>query len=120
LDLRGGVTQDLAMPRADGVVRQALITITSQAGEKVRETIVPLGAGGSNWRWDGRNAAGRMAADGTYAVTVSGLDGSGTSRRSITPAVSGMVTGIERSGDSGMLSLGSLLVPVDALRRVQP
>lgn len=119
LDLRGGVTQDLAMPRADGVVRQALITITSPAGEKVREAIVPLAADGSTWRWDGRNNAGRAAADGAYAVTVSGLDGSGTPRRTITPAVSGIVTGIEGSGDSASLSLGSLLVPVDALRRVR-
>ena len=120
IDLRGGVTQALALPGADGAVRQALITITSQAGEKVREAIVPLGASGSTWTWDGRNAAGRAAADGTYAVTVAGLDGSGTSRRSITPAVSGLVTGTERSDDVVMLSLGSLLAPADALRRVRP
>jgi flagellar basal-body rod modification protein FlgD len=120
LELRAGTTQALALPSADGAVRQARITITNQAGAKVREAVVPLGANGSSWTWDGRTDAGRAAVDGTYGVTVSGLDDAGRSRRSIASAVSGTVTSIERSGDLAMLALGSLVVPADALRRVGP
>ena len=120
LELRGGTTQALALPSADGAVRQVRIAITNQAGDKVREAVVPLDASGSSWTWDGRNDAGRAAADGTYSVTVAGLDSSGRSRRSITSAVSGTVTSIERSGDLAMLALGTLVVPADALRRVGP
>lgn len=120
LDLRGGTTQALALPGADGIVRQARITITNQAGDKVREAVVPLGANGSSWTWDGRTDAGRAAVDGAYGVTVSGLDDAGRSRRSVTPAVSGTVTSIERNGDLAMLALGTLVVPADALRRVGP
>ena len=120
IELRGGATQALALPSADGAVRQARIAITNQAGDKVREAVVPLDASASSWTWDGRNDAGRAAADGTYSVTVAGLDSSGRSRRSITSAVSGTVTSIERSGDLAMLALGTLVVPADALRRVGP
>lgn len=120
LELRGGATQALALPSADGAVGQVRIAITNQAGDKVREAVVPLDANGSSWRWDGRTDAGRAAADGTYSVTVAGLDSSGRSRRNITSAVSGTVTSIERSGDLAMLALGNLVVPADALRRVGP
>ena len=120
IDLRGGATQAIALPSADGAVRQVRIAITNQAGDKVREAVVPLDASGSSWTWDGRHDAGRVAADGTYSVTVAGLDSSGRSRRSITSAVSGTVTSIERSGDLAMLALGTLVVPADALRRVGP
>jgi flagellar basal-body rod modification protein FlgD len=120
INLRGGTTQALALPGADGVVRQVRIAITNEAGDKVREAVVPLGASGSSWTWDGRNDAGRATSDGTYRVTVSGLDDAGRSRRSITSAVSGAVTSIERSGDLAMLALGTLVVPADALRRVGP
>ena len=120
LELRGGATQALALPSADGAVGQVRIAITNQAGDKVREAVVPLDANGSSWIWDGRTDAGRAAADGTYSVTVAGLDSSGRSRRNITSAVSGTVTSIERSGDLAMLALGNLVVPADALRRVGP
>jgi flagellar basal-body rod modification protein FlgD len=120
LELRGGATQALALPSADGAVGQVRIAITNQAGDKVREAVVPLDANGSSWIWDGRTDAGRAAADGTYSVTVAGLDTSGRSRRNITSAVSGTVTSIERSGDLAMLALGNLVVPADALRRVGP
>ena len=120
IELRGGVTQALALPSADGAVRQARIAITNQAGETVREAVVPLGGSGSNWTWDGLNDAGRGAADGTYAVTVAGLDSSGRARSAITSAVAGTVTSIERSGDLAMLAVGTLVVPADALRRVGP
>jgi flagellar basal-body rod modification protein FlgD len=120
LELRGGATQALALPSADGAVGQVRIAITNQAGDKVREAVVPLDANGSSWTWDGRTDAGRAAADGTYSVTVAGLDSSGRSRRNITSAVSGTVTSIERSGDLAMLALGNLVVPADALRRVGP
>ena len=120
IELRGGVTQALALPSADGAVRQARITITNQAGDKVREAVVPLGASGSSWTWNGLNDAGRGVADGAYAVTVAGLDGSGRPRSAITSAVSGTVTSIERNGDLAMLAVGALVVPADALRRVGP
>ena len=120
LELRGGTTQALALPGADGTVRQARITITNQVGDKVREAVVPLGVNGSSWTWDGQTDAGRAAVDGTYGVTISGLDDNGRSRRSVTPAVSGTVTSIERNGDLAMLALGNLVVPTDALRRVGP
>jgi flagellar basal-body rod modification protein FlgD len=120
IELRAGATQALALPGADGAVRQARIAITNSSGETVREALLPLGASGSTWIWDGRNAAGRMAADGSYTVTVAGLNSSGAARRSIAPVVSGVVTSTERSGELTMLSLGTLMVPADALRRVVP
>ena len=120
LDLRAGVTQALALPGADAAIRQVRIAITNHAGDTVREAIVPLDSRTSSWTWDGRNDAGRTAADGSYGVSVAGLDASGRVLRGITAAVSGTVTSVERSGDLAMLALGSLAVPADALRRVGP
>jgi flagellar basal-body rod modification protein FlgD len=119
ISLQGGATQALRLPAADGQTRIARVSVTNAAG-LVRETMVPLGATPMTWLWDGLDTRGRMQAPGAYQVSIVGLDGTGTPRTPLEAVVTGVVSAVERQGDTPVFALGSLLTPVEALRRVQP
>ena len=119
LALQGGSTQALRLPAADGSTRMARISISNAAGV-VREAIVPLGAAPGSWLWDGRDGRGRAQTAGSYQVSLVGLDGNGTPRAPLDAVVTGTVGAVERQGDTPVLALGALTVPVEAVRRVEP
>jgi flagellar basal-body rod modification protein FlgD len=120
LVLRGGATQGLRLPAADAQTRFARIAVTDSAGQAVREAIVALDTATQSWTWDGRDGRGRAQAAGNYRVSVTGLDGNGVARGPLDPVVTGMVSAVEREGETVVFALGPLRVPVDALRRVEP
>jgi flagellar basal-body rod modification protein FlgD len=119
LALRSGQAQALQLPAADGTAKAARISVANQAGQVVREALVPLGGVGGTWAWDGRDGNGRAVADGDYKVAVTGVDAAGTARGPLGFTLAGTVTGVARSGDQATLSLGALGIGLDGLRAVR-
>ncbi len=91
------------------------ITVSSDTGEKILQTSVTATAGNNDWTWDGTNADGRTVADGSYKVTVN--DRTGTA---LPTTVTGMVTGMQRSGTGVNAVLGSLQTEVGTIQSVTP
>lgn len=79
------------------------IGIYSDAGVKLFETSMDAKAGDNTWSWDGSSSTGKQLDDGSYKVVV--VDPSGTA---LSTTATGMVTGMQRSGDTVNVSLGSL------------
>jgi flagellar basal-body rod modification protein FlgD len=109
---------ELRLPAA-GTARFAEITIADGAGRAVRRQVVQLGAAGSGWNWDGRDAAGRSLADGAYRVQVAGRGANGEAV-ALPFTVTGTVTGAEQRAGGLSLSLGGLAVGFDRVRRLLP
>lgn len=117
LALQGG-RAEVRLPAA-GTARSAEIAVLDTNGRVLRQQVVALGAAPTGWTWDGRDAAGRSLGDGTYRVQVTGRGVNGEAT-ALGFAVAGTVTGAERQGDALMLSLGTMTVGFDRLRRLVP
>jgi flagellar basal-body rod modification protein FlgD len=116
LSLQDGVAT-LRLPAA-GAAGRARITVLDAAGRTLREEEVALGAAPREWRWDGRDAAGRKQPDGAYRFAVAGRDLAG-SPQPVTATVLARATAAERQGSGGLsLALGGLSVGFDAVRRL--
>lgn len=84
----------------------ATITVTNSAGDAVYTTSVDASSGANSWTWNGETNSGTQLSDGTYTVSITGPGASG-SATSLTPTVSGTVTGVVQSGSTVELELGS-------------
>lgn len=109
---------EIRLPAA-GTARMAEISIIDGNGRVIRQQTVTLGGVATGWTWDGRDAAGRALADGAYGVQVTGRAANGEVT-SLSFGVAGTVTGAERSGNTLTLSMGSMSVGFDRLRRLTP
>ncbi|MBN8875526.1 MAG: flagellar biosynthesis protein FlgD [Rhodospirillales bacterium] len=96
----------------------ALISIATDAGTKLMDTVTPATKGSNTWSWDGKDAKGRAMPDGTYKVTVSGANVDGTTT-ALSYTVVGTATGVASDGTSLNLQLGKLSVPFSAVRSVR-
>lgn len=89
------------------------ITVTSDTGERILQTNLTAAAGKNDWAWNGKNTDGRTVADGSYKVSVA--DQTGTS---LPTSVTGIVTGMQRSGTGVNAVLGSLQTEVGTIQSV--
>lgn len=83
------------------------LTVKDSSGNVV--SVQNLGAqkaGVFNYSWDGTTDAKTIAADGTYSITVSALQG--TNKVEATAMQFGTVSALVRSGSTFLLDLGSL------------
>jgi flagellar basal-body rod modification protein FlgD len=118
LALQGGQSAELRLPAiadANGA-RRARILITDSQDRTLREAFADLAGTASAWRWDGRDSRGRALADGSYKVTVTGVDAQGASRGTLAHGVTGTVTAVTRQDGDPTLSVGGLSVGLGALR----
>ena len=105
------VTSDhVALQDGKGVVgfnsptaQRVNIGVYSDAGVKLRETSIDATAGDNSWAWDGRSSTDKKLDDGSYKVVV--VDPSGAA---LTTTTTGTVTGMQKSGSTVSVSLGSL------------
>ena len=79
------------------------IGIYSDGGVEVRDATVASTTGTNTWTWDGLDAAGNQLPDGSYKAVVTDASGN-----SVAYTVNGTVTGMQRSGDTVNVELGSL------------
>ena len=89
------------------------ITVTSASGEKVLETNVSAAAGNNDWSWNGQDSSGSTRSDGSYKVTVADQSGNG-----ISTTVTGIVTGMQRSGTTVNAVMGDLQSDVSTIQSV--
>lgn len=89
------------------------ITVTSDTGEKILQTNLTATAGNNDWSWNGKNSDGRTVQDGSYKVNVSDQTGTG-----LATSVTGIVTGMQRSGTGVNAVLGDLQTEVGTIQSV--
>jgi flagellar basal-body rod modification protein FlgD len=93
----------LAQPASD-----VSVAIQDSTGATVKTiTASGLSAGEGSVSWDGTNDSGSKLDSGVYSFSVSAKDASGNSVTS-TPLIKGRVDGVDMSGATPMLSIGSL------------
>jgi flagellar basal-body rod modification protein FlgD len=115
LTLQGG-NAELRIGGGD-VARTAQVTVFDSGGRVLATRDVAVPREGANWRWDGRDQAGRQVADGAYRVAVTGA-AEGQESRALPFSVVGRVTGAEQQAGEPQLRLGNLTVAMDRLRRL--
>jgi flagellar basal-body rod modification protein FlgD len=89
------------------------IGIYSDAGVKLSETSMNSTAGDNTWTWDGTSSSGATLKDGSYKVVVA--DSSGTA---LSTTTTGTVTGMQRSGSTVSVNLGSLNAAIGNVQSV--
>jgi hypothetical protein len=78
----GDATRDTtAISYSLSAAAAATVTVRNAAGSVVRTLVsgAPRAAGAGSETWDGRNGSGAVVADGTYTVTITATNASGTS-----------------------------------------
>ncbi len=100
-----------------GSAGTAKIAISTTAGAPVLNTTVDTTAGSNAWTWNGKDSQGNAVADGSYNVTVTGTDSTGATV-SLPFAVSGKVTGIQKTSTELDLLLGAQSANITTLQSV--
>jgi len=114
-DLAGGdATWTLTPSKA---ATQATITIKDSKGNVVVSQNKTLTSGAQTYVWDGRSASGMTAPDGTYSIQVDARDATGTPV-TVTTQVTGKVSGVDLSGTSPVLLIGSARVPISSVQSI--
>lgn len=104
----GQATWTLNAARA---AKQAQISISDKNGNVVATQVKALASGNQTFGWDGRASTGLAAPEGDYTIKVTAVDATGQSV-AVKTEVSGRVDGVDLSGDTPVLSIGSTRVPV--------
>jgi flagellar basal-body rod modification protein FlgD len=95
----------------------ATITIRDQSGNTVQTDTKTLNAGSQSYVWDGKSSTGLPAPEGNYTITVTARDVSGQSV-TVKTEISGMVDSVDMAGDSPVLVLGSMRVPLENVKTI--
>jgi flagellar basal-body rod modification protein FlgD len=74
-------------------------------------------AGTHSFSWDGKSITGKQMPDGAYSLRITASDPSGQSV-SATPFVKGIVTGVEQSNGSTVLTINGGQVPLSTVTSV--
>jgi len=87
------------------------LTVTNSSGKVVYTTAGETTAGTHDFAWDGTDGNGNQLADGTYKLTVASTASDGSA---VTTSVAskGTVSGIDLSGTTPQLVIGSTEVPI--------
>lgn len=102
----------MRLPPATTGATAARVDILDRTGRVLRSAEVVLSGAAQDWRWDGRDAAGRQLADGAYQARLS------AGGAALPFTVVGRATGAERVEGDVRLKLGTLAVNFDRLRGV--
>jgi flagellar basal-body rod modification protein FlgD len=98
---------------------QVTVQIRDANGNAVRTlTQGATAAGVNNIAWDGMNASNQPMPSGIYSFGVSGIDASGQTMQGST-MVQGQVTGVDLSGDTPVLVVNGVNVPLSSILSVK-
>lgn len=113
--LKGGsASWQLNAPRAG----QATITIKDKNGNEVYSTTKTLTSGDQTFSWDGKKTNGEIALDGQYTIVVAAKDANGQVM-TVKSEISGTVDGVDVTGDTPVLDVGGILIPVTSVKSVR-
>ena len=96
----------------------ATIVIKDSNGNEVTSRTVTLKAGDQSFVWDGKKADGSSAPEGIYTTVISAKDSS-AQVFSVKQAITGIVDGVDVSGDTPILNIGGVKLPISAVRSLQ-
>jgi flagellar basal-body rod modification protein FlgD len=93
------------------------LTVTDSSGNTVYTASGDTASGSHEFDWDGVNASGTQLADGAYTLTVSAKTADGNTV-STTTTSSGKVTGVDMSGSTAQLIIGSTSIALSDVSAV--
>lgn len=93
------------------------LTITDSSGKTVWSGSGETGAGSHALDWDGTDSDGDAVAAGTYTLTVTALDSSG-SKVDVATTIKGTVTAVDSSDGDTALELGGTTVSLSDITRL--
>ena len=89
------------------------IGVYGSSGTLLNSTTIAPGAGTSSWTWNGQDSRGTQQADGAYKVVVQGADGT-----AVPFTTQGTVSGVDRSGNTVNVQLGTVSVDLSTVQSV--
>jgi flagellar basal-body rod modification protein FlgD len=95
----------------------ATVNITNSTGQNVYTGTFTVQAGTTNFVWDGKGNNGTQWPDGSYTMSVTGKDTSG-STIAISTEVQGVVDSVDLQQNPPVLSIGDQTFTVDKVKRV--
>ena len=96
---------------------KATVTLKDSAGKTVLTRATVLQAGSQAFRWNGKDATGAVLPDGQYSLSVSATDASGQAV-AVSTDITGIVSGVDVSGASPVLTIGSSTVPLASIKTI--
>ncbi|MEO0498647.1 MAG: flagellar hook capping FlgD N-terminal domain-containing protein, partial [Pseudomonadota bacterium] len=100
-----------------GAATTAKIVVRNSAGAPVFTQDVATNEGTHGFSWDGRSNTGSQNPDGIYSISIEATDADGNVFP-VKTEISGRVDGIDMSGSTPTLAIGSATFPVTAVRSV--
>ncbi len=100
----GNAVWNLTSP--SGSVLSAKATIRNEAGQTVSEENFTLTPGSQSYSWNGKDKNNIAFKDGKYTLTIDAKDASG-SQVAVDSSTRGIVTGVDLSGASPVILVGS-------------
>jgi flagellar basal-body rod modification protein FlgD len=92
-------------------------TVKNENGVPVYTQTGPVAGGSSVFTWDGQTDTGVIPAEGTYSLSIVADDGHGGTIASST-AASGIVDGVDMSGDEPVLLVGGWQVRLEDIQSI--
>ena len=109
----GSATWNIKAPKDTN----ATITITNSAGQTAYSGNFSLNQGNASFVWDGKGNDGSQWPKGSYTLTATGKDSSG-SNVAISTEVQGVVDSVDLTASPPLLSIGGQTYTTDQIRRV--
>ena len=97
----------------DGAAATTTLTVRDSSGKAVYTAAGETAAGTHNFAWDGKDNNGNQLSDGTYTLNVASAAKDGST---VTTSVAskGTVSGIDMSGSSPQLVIGTMEIPLSS------
>jgi flagellar basal-body rod modification protein FlgD len=93
----------------------ATITIKDKNGNTVATESRTLNAGAQSFQWNGKTSTGQTAPNGEYSVVIDALD-TGRNQMTVKTEVTGLVDGVDLSGEAPMLVIGNMRISLDKVK----
>lgn len=110
----GKATWNLETSRAGN----ATITVLDANGNQVFQTTRTLTAGKQSFEWDGTKANGQAGAEGQYTIVVAAKDATGQTM-TVKSEIEGIVDGVDVTGETPILQIGSIFLPVTSVKSIR-
>lgn len=94
------------------------VVITNTVGKVVFSGITDFKIGSNSFSWDGKNNGGQDQPEGLYTIKINATNADGELIGANT-LISGTVTGVDMTGEYGMLLLGDRSVKIENVRKIE-